>query len=490
MKKTFKRAGVAVLSMAMLLSMGAMTAISSNAAGTLKVDINSTIGVTNASTYDVYRIASSTVVGGVYSYTWETAVDDEVTGLPTISQVELYTAEDLKNLASKIALAASASGSLIPQVATGVNVGTATSSLADGYYLALVHSSDNGVMVQPVIQKIEGGNVSVVAKASPLTIDKVISSVTANEGVRYNDDKASVSSNGTVTYTLTSYIPEYSPTVNTKVIAGQLSYETPYTITDTASPSLDLQTISVTIGGDTIDSGVTATINGDKHGAVVTVSDAVVAANNGDAVVVTLTAKVNDTATLSNKTTANNLNNNVEVTYSNEYTTGKGSASDDDNVDVYTTGMGLYKYRTDTNAAMAGVTFTLTNTSTTAEYNATTDTNGYCVFKNLAEGTYTLSETPQTGFQTMSDKTVVVAAGTTNGTFKITVDGVELADANFTTSGTSYTNGKLDVGNTPGHTLPITGGMGTVLFTVGGAAIVLLAGVLFVVYMRKRKVEE
>ena len=32
MKKTFKRAGIAVLSMSMLLSMGAMTAISSNAA--------------------------------------------------------------------------------------------------------------------------------------------------------------------------------------------------------------------------------------------------------------------------------------------------------------------------------------------------------------------------------------------------------------------------------------------------------------------------
>ena len=33
MKKTFKRAGVAVLSMAMLLSMGAVGAMSANAAG-------------------------------------------------------------------------------------------------------------------------------------------------------------------------------------------------------------------------------------------------------------------------------------------------------------------------------------------------------------------------------------------------------------------------------------------------------------------------
>ena len=40
------------------------------------------------------------------------------------------------------------------------------------------------------------------------------------------------------------------------------------------------------------------------------------------------------------------------------------------------------------------------------------------------------------------------------------------------------------------ETLPATGGIGSVIFTVSGAAIVLLAGVLFVIYMKKRKAEE
>ena len=49
---------------------------------------------------------------------------------------------------------------------------------------------------------------------------------------------------------------------------------------------------------------------------------------------------------------------------------------------------------------------------------------------------------------------------------------------------------QASVSNVKGKTLPGTGGMGTILFTVGGAAVVLLAGALFVVYMRRRKVEE
>jgi len=38
--------------------------------------------------------------------------------------------------------------------------------------------------------------------------------------------------------------------------------------------------------------------------------------------------------------------------------------------------------------------------------------------------------------------------------------------------------------------LPATGGMGTVLFTAGGIAVILMAGALFVVYMKKRNAEE
>jgi len=47
-----------------------------------------------------------------------------------------------------------------------------------------------------------------------------------------------------------------------------------------------------------------------------------------------------------------------------------------------------------------------------------------------------------------------------------------------------------DMYNALADTLPATGGMGTVLFTAGGIAVILMAGALFVVYMKKRNAEE
>ncbi len=51
-------------------------------------------------------------------------------------------------------------------------------------------------------------------------------------------------------------------------------------------------------------------------------------------------------------------------------------------------------------------------------------------------------------------------------------------------------NANITVTDPPADTLPATGGIGTYVFTFGGAAIILLAGVLFVIYMKKRKAED
>jgi len=49
---------------------------------------------------------------------------------------------------------------------------------------------------------------------------------------------------------------------------------------------------------------------------------------------------------------------------------------------------------------------------------------------------------------------------------------------------------KNEILNEFDDTLPATGGMGTVLFTAGGISVVLIAGALFVMYMKKRNSEE
>lgn len=124
----------------------------------------------------------------------------------------------------------------------------------------------------------------------------------------------------------------------------------------------------------------------------------------------------------------------------------------------------------------------------------TTDNSGKFDFGYLAPGTYTLHETTApAGHRTVSDITFTVKAkeetDTEFNTYQVsltTSDTVSLTDTNSSTHG-DYT---IVVKDPKADSLPGTGGMGTVLFTVGGAAVVLLAGFLFVVYMKKRKTEE
>ena len=67
-----------------------------------------------------------------------------------------------------------------------------------------------------------------------------------------------------------------------------------------------------------------------------------------------------------------------------------------------------------------------------------------------------------------------------------------LTNTTVTINGTTYSGTVLqnEILNEYNDALPATGGMGTVLFTVGGIAVVLMAGALFVVYMKKRNTEE
>ena len=130
----------------------------------------------------------------------------------------------------------------------------------------------------------------------------------------------------------------------------------------------------------------------------------------------------------------------------------------------------------------------------------------------LGEGTYELSEIyAPTGYKKWNGAS----------TFTITAanDGAALSDAttNFTGefAGSSTSNGFLngnvkatdgspatfhfesadgalqnEILNEYDDKLPATGGIGTVLFTAGGISIVLIAGALFVMYMKKKNSED
>ena len=90
----------------------------------------------------------------------------------------------------------------------------------------------------------------------------------------------------------------------------------------------------------------------------------------------------------------------------------------------------------------------------------------------------------------------VVIEGTTangeyNGTYTVKVDNNVITNTVKVGNKTIYTATDnipvLGIGNTPGLTLPGTGGIGTTLFTFGGIALILVACVMFIVYTRKQK---
>ena len=114
------------------------------------------------------------------------------------------------------------------------------------------------------------------------------------------------------------------------------------------------------------------------------------------------------------------------------------------------------------------------------------DNDGEILFENLIDGDYQLfEETPPAGFNRL----------TTPVTFKVKNGAVDDTDGNSADGNTiryipkDETNpATFKISNTAGVELPATGGSGTLPYTLGGLALVLLAGVLLM--SRKRKIRE
>ena len=162
-------------------------------------------------------------------------------------------------------------------------------------------------------------------------------------------------------------------------------------------------------------------------------------------------------ATLDENATAGDYINTAWVTYP------EGQSSESV-VTVKTYGISIFKYDQANNEALPGAVFQLYQKSDDGNViigTVTSESDGYARFDGLDEGTYYLKETnPPEGYVGSDSELEVVIpsqAGTGN------VANVQFANSQ----------------------IPHTGGMGTTMFTVGGAAILAAAGALFVVSRRK-----
>lgn len=308
-------------------------------------------------------------------------------------------------------------------------------------------------------------------------------------------DHASAQVGDTLTFTLTSTVPDMS------------EYDS-YTFKfhDTLSTGLTFTpgSVEVYVNGTKLentgnaDFTVTEPTGTDGGDLTVTMND-FKANHQGDAgkeIKVVYKATLNKNAVTDNVTDA--TTNDAHLEYSNDPSTGGTGHTNHDKVYVYDFEFTLNK--TDGTNPLEDAHFTLKDSATPAtainlvlvqagdakdpaiyrvaeegESNTTTDVvtpaSGKIIFRGLEAGTYKLTETaaPE-GYNKVTEDITVTISATYN------TDGT-LESWTVNTDGATHA---VEVVNHAGALLPSTGGMGTVIFTVVGVAIVVCGAVWYV----------
>lgn len=485
-KKIFA-AVLAVMMIALMIPFSASAAESYSAKYKLAVDAADTDKVGDY-TFSFFKIADLDLTTGKYSSTiTDTALKNAVNGAYSDTKSQnILTACDTLYKNNKEAFGTAATTISFSSATTEA---TATVTDPGLYYVYCTSKPAKVTGVQSSLASLpyfDGTNYVSVDQTEHNLAEKVsTSSVTVDKSA----DKTYVGDNNkTVTYTLTAST------------AGSIDNQLKkYEIVDTMDEGLTFNENSVVVKydgtGDALTLGTDYSIkknhtytgkNGEATAtfAVVFKSATLESENfyNADTVVVTYTADLNEKAKLNTA-----LDNTDGLVYGNDAETNFESGKN--SPDVFTYGMKVVKVNgNDTTQKLADAEFQIftdaeAKTPLTVDGKnvvAKTGANGEATF--VLEGTTTTFKFDAT--ETYYAKETKAPAGyNLNGSF-FTVDIDTNSEYTFV-GNTAEGEANKVVPNYP-VTVPATGGVGTMMFYVGGAALIVCAGVLLFVLKRKK----
>lgn len=530
MKSLMKKVFAAAAAIATVFGLAATTVATANAAGG-----NATLTVSTkdakfaGKTVNAYKMFSATVSsdGGAVSHTlndaWKPFFKNSV-GLTDVTDANVNDkANDYVSKLKDSALTAfAAKASNWAQTKTNNITADATATVSknaatDGKYTATFTGLDYGYYVVAVpgatlantsgqyatLVSVGRANVTADIKGDLPTVDKKVQV----NGTGQNATDAKIGD--TLTFTLTSTIPDMSAystytfnfkdTLSKGLTFGQVEFVKVEGVTDPLTVNTDYTVTPPTAPNNTL----TVAMNDFK---------AKQQANAGKKITVTYTATLNKDAVVG----GHGNTNSATIQYSNNPSTDGTGESEPSKVRVFTYGFTVDKYTgdeyTDKAARLAGAKFTLApkngdlmsfvqvnagSATANAVYRVakagetgtttiTTPENGKVDFQGLKNGEYTLTETEApAGYNKLASAIGVKVNGQNDGTD--TTHATVTITYNNDNNGSNYdqtaSNGVIPVRNKSGVTLPGTGGMGTIAFTVIGVLVIALG----VAWTLKRK---
>lgn len=530
MKSLMKKVFAAAAAIATVFGLAATTVATANAADNATLTVSTTDAKFAGKTVNAYKMFSATVSsdGKAVSHTltdaWKpffmSSTLDGLTGV-TDANVNDKANEYVSKLKDSALTAFAAKASNWAQTKTNHITADATATVSktaatDGKYTATFTGLDYGYYVVAVpgatvadtnsqyaaLVRVHSTTVGVDIKGALPTVDKKVQV----DGTGKDATDAKIGD--TLKFTLTSTIPDMS------------AYDTyTFNFKDTLSKGLTFGQVDSVKVGDTALTTATdytvATAPADNGKTLLTVTMKNFKnqqANVGKKITVTYTATLNKDAVVG----GHGNTNSATIQYSNNPSTGGTGESEPSKVRVFTYGFTVDKYTGDNYTAEAvrlpGAKFTLApkdgdpmsfvqvnagsatanavyRVATAGETGTTTITtpeNGKVDFQGLKNGEYTLTETEApAGYNKLASAIGVKVDGknngtdTTNATVTITYDN----DNGSSNYNQSASNGVIPVRNKSGVTLPGTGGMGTIAFTVIGVLVIALG----VAWTLKRK---